>query len=85
MSEVLLRRRAMLAKLGISSATLHRKIVAGEIPRPLVLGPNMRCWKESTADDYINSLKIDDAPTPVAPGVKRGRKKKYVEVRDESN
>jgi len=76
MSEKLLRRREFLARLGFSSATLHRKIVAGEIPRPLVLGPNMRCWKESTADDYINSLKVEEVPTPVAPGSKRGRKPK---------
>ncbi|KAF0221111.1 MAG: hypothetical protein FD174_609 [Geobacteraceae bacterium] len=70
----ILRRKALLAKLGFSSATLHRKIVAGEFPPPLVLGPNMRGWTEETADDYITSLKIDVNPCPVAPGAKRGRK-----------
>jgi len=74
MSERILRRKALLAKLGFSSATLHRKIVSGEFPSPLKLGPNMRCWKESTVDDYINSLVIDENPTPVAAGAKRGRR-----------
>ncbi len=74
MSEVLLRRKALLAKLGFSSATLHRKIVAGEIERPLVLGQNMRCWRESTIDAYIDRLRNDIPVKPVAEGVKRGRK-----------
>lgn len=76
MSERILRRRALCVKLGFSPATLHRKIVMGEFPPPLVLGQNMRGWRESTADDFINSLKIDNDPTPVAPGAKRGRKPK---------
>lgn len=80
MSEVLLRRRALLAKLGISSATLHRKIVAGEIARPLVLGQNMRCWRESTIDSYIDSLRNDAPVKPVAEGAKRGRKPKSMGV-----
>lgn len=81
MSEVLLRRRALLEKLGISSATLHRKIVAGEIERPLVLGPNMRCWRESSIDAYISSLRSDVPVKPVAPGAKRGRRKNVGEVK----
>lgn len=76
MGQKILRRKELLKKLGFSSATLHRKIVAKEFPSPLVLGPNMRGWTESTADDFINNLIIDDNPTPVAPGVKRGRKPK---------
>jgi predicted DNA-binding transcriptional regulator AlpA len=76
MSERLLDRREFLARLNCSSATLHRKIVAGEIPRPLILGVKMRRWTESTVDEYINSLVIDENPTPVAPGAKRGRPSK---------
>lgn len=74
MTERLLDRREFLARLSCSSATLHRKIVAGEIPRPLILGAKMRRWAESTVDNYINSLVIDENPTPVAPGAMRGRK-----------
>ena len=74
MSLKIIRRKALLVKLGFSSATLHRKIISGEFPRPLELGPNMRGWLESWADEYINNLKKSDNPSPVAPGAKRGRK-----------
>ena len=76
MGENILRRRALLLKLGFSSATLHRKIKALEFPPPLRLGPNMCGWLESTADSYLSSLKTDDAIKPVAVGSKRGRKPK---------
>lgn len=76
MSDKLLRRRALLAKLGFSSSTLHRKIKAGEFPPPLILGNNMRGWKESTADEYIRNLPTDYNPIPVAPGSLKGRKSK---------
>ena len=76
MGDKILRRRALLIKFGFSSATLYRKIKALEIPPPLVLGPNMRGWRESTADSYLDSLKTDGVVKPVAPGAKRGRKKK---------
>ena len=85
MCVVLYKRHEVLLRLGCSSATLHRKIVAGEICRPLICGAKMRRWPSTAIDDYINSLKIDNQPAPVAPGVKRGRKKKYGEVHDESN
>lgn len=74
----LLSRKEVLTRLNCSSATLHRKIAAGEISRPLILGVKMRRWDESTINEYIDSLIIDENPTPVAPGpgVKRGRKPK---------
>jgi len=83
MGEKILRRRALLIKFGFSSATLYRKIKALEFPPPLVLGPNMRGWFESTADSYLNSLKSDDVIKPVAPGAKRGRKPKDREANNE--
>lgn len=79
----ILRRKVVLHKTSYSSATLHRKIKAGEFPPPLRLGPNMCGWLESTVDDYINSLKSDNAIKPVAPGAKRGRKPKRLEVGNE--
>jgi prophage regulatory protein len=72
----ILRRKTLLEKLGFSSATLHRKIKAGEFPPPLRLGPNMRGWMENVADDYLNSLQTNTDVKPVAPGAKRGRKRK---------
>lgn len=77
----LLNRREVLSRLNCSSATLHRKIVAGEIPRPLVLGAKMRRWEESTITAYIESLATDVCPIQVAPGAKRGRKPSTVEVK----
>jgi len=74
MGEKILRRRALLLKLGFSSATLHRKIKAGEFPEPLRLGPNMKGWKESTADEFINGLQADENVNPVATKGKPGRK-----------
>ena len=70
----LYKRHEVLTRLGCSSATLHRKIVAGEISRPLIVGTKMRRWPSTVIDDYINNLKIDDTPIQVAPGAKRGRK-----------
>lgn len=84
MGEKILRRKALLEKLGFSSATLHRKIKSLEFSPPLVLGPNMRGWLESTADEYLRSLQVDNAPVPVAPGVKRGRKPKIQETCNET-
>lgn len=74
MGRKIIRRKPLLVRLGFSSATLHRKIAAGEFPPPLVLGPNMRGWDEETVDNYISSLTTGDTPKQVAPGAKRGRK-----------
>ena len=83
MIDRILRRKDLLVLLGFSSATLHRKISAGEFSPPLKLGPNMSGWKLSTVQDYINSLTIAGTVKPVAPGSKRGRKKKVVGVGSE--
>lgn len=52
----ILRRRAVLQKLAISSATLHRRIKDGTVPPPLRLGPNSVGWEETTIDEVINSF-----------------------------
>lgn len=74
MFKKLLSRKEVLARLNCSSATLHRKITAGEISRPLILGVKLRRWDECIINEYIDSLIIDENPTPVAPGSRRGRK-----------
>jgi len=38
MNDRILRRKAVLNKLGVSSATLHRRIKEGTIPPPCVWG-----------------------------------------------
>ena len=75
MDDRIIRRKVVLHKLGISSATLHRKIKDGSIPPPLRLGPNSVGWRESWIDNVIDSFETA-TPCEVAPGVKKGRKPK---------
>jgi prophage regulatory protein len=48
-----LRRKQVLDKLKISSATLYSWIQAGCFPAPIKLGPNSRAWLESEIDDLL--------------------------------
>lgn len=75
MDDRILRRKAVLRKLAISSATLHRRIKDGSIPSPLRLGPNSVGWRESWIDNVIDSLETA-TPREVAPGSLKGRKPK---------
>jgi prophage regulatory protein len=72
MGEKILRRPAVLGMLGISSATLHRRIKDGAIKAPLRLGPNSVGWKESDILAVIASYE-EALPVPVAPGSRRGK------------
>ena len=71
----MLRRKAVLEMLGISSATLHRRIKDGSIQPPLRLGPSAVGWRESYILSVMDSYETA-TPIEVAPGAKRGRKKK---------
>lgn len=79
MNDRIIRRKAVLAKLSISSATLHRRIKDGTIPPPLRLGPNSVGWRESWIDKVIESFETA-TPCEVAPGVKKGRKPRGQQV-----
>ena len=74
MNERILRKKEVLATLGFSSATLHRKLKAHEIDAPLRLGPNMCGWRESSVQNFLDGLN-NRAIEPVAAGSNRGRKK----------
>lgn len=82
MGERIIRRRAVLLKLGISSATLHRRIKDGTVPSPLRLGPNSVGWLESTIDKVIESFEVvtPDTIKIVAPDAKRGRRPSIMAV-----
>ena len=82
MGEKILRRRAVLIMLGISSATLHRRIKDGTVPSPLRLGPNSVGWKESSIQSVIDAFETITPGTekPVAPGARKGRKPKSLAV-----
>ena len=73
MTERILRRKEVLLVLGVSSATLHRRLKDGSIQAPLRLGPNSVGWRESYIQSVIDSYQPAE-PTPVAPGSRRGRK-----------
>lgn len=71
MKEKILRRQAVLEMLGISSATLHRRIKDGAVPAPLRLGPNSVGWRESSILEVIDRFEVA-SPVPVAPGSRKG-------------
>lgn len=71
--EKILRRKTVLEMLGISSATLHRRLHDGSVPAPVRLGPNSVGWKLSSILAVIEGYEPAE-PTQVAPGSKRGRK-----------
>ena len=79
MNDRILRRKDVLCKLAISSATLHRRIKEGIIPPPLRLGPNSVGWRASWIDNVINAFETA-IPQEVAPGFKKGRKPKSMQA-----
>ena len=77
MKEKILRRQAVMEMLGISSATLHRRIKDGSVPAPLRLGPNSVGWKESNILAVIAGYE-EAFPVPVAPGSRKGSQPRQV-------
>ena len=77
MEERILRRREVLNMLGISSATLHRRLKDGSIQQPLRLGPNSVGWKKTYIMAVIDGFQTA-TPVEVAPGVRKGRKSRNV-------
>lgn len=49
----LLRKRALLERLGISAATLYRLIQRGEFPRPVKIGARAVAWREDAAAAWL--------------------------------
>ena len=52
----MLRRSAVLDKLGVSGCTLWRMVRDGNFPAPVMLRPRVPVWAESTVEDWMNSL-----------------------------
>lgn len=52
----ILRKRAVCDRVGLSPATLHRKIKAGQFPKPVALGARAVGWRENDIDAYIAAL-----------------------------
>ena len=56
MTDRLLRAPAVLAITGMSRTTLHRRVIAGEFPPAVKLGPRAVAWRASDIDAWIASL-----------------------------
>jgi prophage regulatory protein len=55
-SDRLLRLRQVLDRVGLSKATVYRKISAGEFPRPVSVGRISVRWRESDVGGWIAAL-----------------------------
>jgi prophage regulatory protein len=51
----ILRKPAMLAKVGKSYPSIYRDIQAGTFPQPVQLGPNSVGWIDEEVDEWIAS------------------------------
>lgn len=52
----ILRRREVEHRVGLSRSAIYRRIARGAFPQPLDLGGNVRGWRESAINHYIESL-----------------------------
>lgn len=57
MAERLLRLREIATRVGMSKATIYRKMARGEFPRPVSVGSQSVRWRESDLDGWMASLK----------------------------
>lgn len=55
-SDRLLRLRQVLDRVGLSKATLYRKISAGEFPKPVSVGRISVRWRETDVGGWIAAL-----------------------------
>ncbi len=51
--QVILRRTQVQARTGISRSGIYQKMVAGEFPKSISLGPRAVGWLESSIDEWI--------------------------------
>ena len=58
--ERILRRDAVLDRVGFSYSTLRRKVKAGEFPQPIRLGPRMIGWWEFEVGEWLDSRERAD-------------------------
>lgn len=57
MADKLIRLREVVSRVGMSKATIYRKIALGEFPRPVSVGGQSVRWRESALDEWIAGLK----------------------------
>lgn len=57
MSDRLLRLRDIIARVGMSKATIYRKIAQAEFPKPVSVGGQSVRWRESEIDGWMAALR----------------------------
>jgi prophage regulatory protein len=61
----ILRLPTVLARTGLSRATLYRKVRAGTFPRQLKIAARCAGWRESAVNDWMNNpifYSVEDHP-----------------------
>lgn len=61
----ILRLPTVLARTGLSRATLYRKVQAGTFPRQLKIAARCAGWRESSVNDWMNNpifYSVEDHP-----------------------
>ena len=57
MQDRLIRLRDVAQRVGMSKATIYRKIALGEFPKPVGVGGQSVRWRESTIVDWMAALR----------------------------
>lgn len=57
MTDKLLRLRDVASRVGMSKATIYRRIALGEFPRPVSVGGASVRWRESDIDGWMAALR----------------------------
>jgi prophage regulatory protein len=55
MTNIILRERAVVEKVGFSNTTIRRLEKAGQFPKRIRLGPNMVGWRSGQIEEWVKS------------------------------
>jgi len=80
----ILRRNAMVERVGQSFSTINRKEKAGQFPRRVRLGPNSVGWYEDEVATYLDSLKrghADAHPDATSKRIKKAARRQLLKGR----
>jgi prophage regulatory protein len=55
MAKILLRRKQVQERIGLSRSELYRQIALGRFPRPIPLGERIRAWDADEVEQWIRS------------------------------
>ena len=58
MQEIVLRKAAVLAMIGMRSTWLHETVKAGNFPKPIRLGSRAIGWRRSEIENWLKSREV---------------------------